>query len=357
MYVSLKDVAARAGVSFQTASKVLNGNPGVVSDRTRGRILKAARDIGYVPNALARGLVRQSSLTVGVLIDDVTDPALSQFILAAERTAAAEGHAVLMVAVEPGMDPALAVRKMQEQRVGGMLVIAPSLEEDPRFGTALRRGPLPAVSVNHVHGGGIPLVGSDHSATGALAAEHLLGLGHRRFATVTGPRGRRVVGSRHRGFRDFLHEAGERLSPRLIAEADWTLAGAFTAANRLLEIKPGFTALFVHNDVMAVGVLHALRRHGLRVPDHCSIVSCDDLDFAPFLAPPLTTVHVPFQETGELAAGFLLQLIRGKTVPNRVFLPTRLVVRDSTSAPPGGASGTAVKTARSIATLDEDGDR
>jgi LacI family transcriptional regulator len=333
MYVSLKDVAAQAGVSFQTASKVLNGHPGVVSDRTRGRILKAAKDIGYVPNALARGLVRQTSLTVGVLIDDVTDPALSQFILAAERTAGAQGHAVLIVAVEPGMDPALAVRKMQEHRVGGILVIAPSLEEDPRLGTALR-GPLPAVSVNHVHGGGIPLVGSDHGATGALAAEHLLALGHRHFATVTGPRGRRVVGSRHRGFRNFLHGAGERLSPRLVAEADWTLAGAFAAANRLLEIEPSFTALFVHNDVMAVGVLHALRNYGLRVPEECSIVSCDDLDLAPFLAPPLTTVHVPFQETGELAARVLLQLIGGETVPNRLFLPTHLVVRNSTSAPP-----------------------
>jgi LacI family transcriptional regulator len=333
MYVSLKDVAARAGVSFQTASKVLNGNPGVVSDRTRGRILKAAKDIGYVPNALARGLVRQTSLTVGVLIDDVTDPALSQFIHAAERTASAQGHAALIVAVEPGMDPALAVRKMQEHRVGGILVIAPSLEEDPRLGTALR-GPLPAVSVNHVHGGGIPLVGSDHSATGALAAEHLLSLGHRHFATVTGPRGRRVVGSRHRGFRDFLHGAGQRLSPRLVAEADWTLVGSFAAANRLLEVEPGFTALFVHNDVMAIGVLHALRNRGLRVPGDCSIVSCDDLDLAPFLAPPLTTVHVPFRETGELAASVLLQLIQGETAPSRVFLPTHLVVRDSTSAPP-----------------------
>jgi LacI family transcriptional regulator len=343
VYVSLKDVAAQAGVSFQTASKVLNGHPGVVSDRTRGRILKVAKDIGYVPNALARGLVRQTSLTVGVLIDDVTDPALSQFIHAAERTASAQGHAVLIVAVEPGMDPALAVRKMQEHRVGGILVIAPSLEEDPRLGTALR-GPLPAVSVNHVEGGEIPLVGSDHGATGALAAEHLLALGHRRFATVTGPRGRRVVGSRHRGFRNTLHEAGHRLSPRLVAEADWTLAGAFAAANRLLEVEPGFTALFVHNDVMAIGVLHALQRHGLRVPDDCSIVSCDDLDLAPFLAPPLTTVHVPFQETGERAAMVLLHLIRGETVPSRVFLPTRLVVRDSTSAPPDDLRPSGLRT-------------
>jgi LacI family transcriptional regulator len=354
MYVSLKDVAARAGVSFQTASKVLNGHPGVVSDRTRGRILKAAKDIGYVPNALARGLVRQTSLTVGVLIDDVTDPALSQFILAAERTASTQGHAVLIVAVEPGMDPALAVRKMQEHRVGGILVIAPSLEEDPRLGVALR-GPLPAVSVNHVHGGGIPLVGSDHAATGTIAAEHLLGLGHDRFATVTGPRGRRVVRSRHDGFRRRIQEAGLRLSSRLVTEADWTLTGAFAAANRLLDADSGFTALFVHNDVMAVGVLHALRVRGRRVPQDCSVVSCDDLDFAPFLAPPLTTVHVPFQETGEQAAMLLLRMIKGDTAPDRFFVPTHLVVRDSTATLATGLP-MAIRTGGTHRPLEQEGD-
>jgi LacI family transcriptional regulator len=345
MYVSLKDVAGRAGVSFQTASKVLNGHPGVVSDRTRGRILKAAKDIGYVPNALARGLVRQTSLTVGVLIDDVTDPALSQFILAAERTASLQGHAVHIVAVEPGMDPALAVRKMQEHRVGGILVITPRLEEDPRLGVALR-GPLPAVSVNHVHGGGIPLVGSDHADTGTIAAEHLLELGHDRFATVTGPRGRRVVRSRHQGFRNRLQMVGLRLPPRLVAEADWTLTGAFAAANTLLDSGSSFTALFVHNDVMSVGVLHALRSRGIRVPEECSIVSCDDLDLAPFLAPPLTTVHVPFQETGEQATLLLLRLIKGDAVPYRLFLPTHLAVRESTSAPPRGLSHSGTDTRR-----------
>jgi LacI family transcriptional regulator len=333
MYVSLKDVAARAGVSFQTASKVLNGHPGVVSDRTRGRILQAAKDIGYIPNALARGLVRQTSLTVGLLIDDVSDPALSLFVVAAERKASEQGDAVLMVNIEPGSDPALAVRKLHEHRVGGVLVIAPSLEEDPRLGVALR-GPLPAVSFNHVHGGGIPLVGSDHATTGALAAEHLLALGHRRIATVTGPRGRRVARSRHRGFRDRLRTAGARLGPRSVAEADWTMAGAFAAANDLLDVDAGFTAIFVHNDVMAVGVMHALRHRGLQVPEDCSVISCDDLDLAAFLAPPLTTVRVPFRETGEQAAMLLIQLIRGDPVPRRVLVPTHLVVRESTSQPP-----------------------
>ena len=330
MYGSLKDVAARAGVSFQTASKALNGQPGVVSERTRVRILRAAEELGYVPNALARGLVSQTSGTIGILVDDFADRALSQFVKAAERAAAAHEHAALIVTVQTGTDPSLAVRKMEEQRVGGILVIAPSLEDDERLGVALRRR-LPAVSVNHIHGGGIPLVGSDHSATGALAAEHLIELGHRRIGTVCGVRGRHVVRRRHRGFRDSLRESGHRLPHRHVAEADWTSAGGHSAAHRLLDVVPPLTALFVHSDVMALGVLHALRERGRRVPDDCSVVSCDDLDISPYLSPPLTSVHVPFAETGEQAASLLLQRMQGGPTAQQVLLPTHLVVRQSTA--------------------------
>jgi LacI family transcriptional regulator len=332
LYGSLKDVAAHAGVSFQTASKALNGHPGVVSERTRARILRAADELGYVPNALARGLVSQTSGTIGILVDDFADPALSQFVKAAERAAGAQEHAALIVTAQAGTDPTLAVRKMEEQRVGGILVIAPSLEEDERLGVALRRR-LPAVSINHIHGGGIPLVGSDHTATGAQAAEHLTGLGHQRIGTVSGVRGRHVVRSRHRGFREGLWQAGQRLARRYVAEADWTLAGGHAAAHRLLDTEPSVTALFVHSDVMALGVLHALQERGRRVPDDCSVVGCDDLDVSPYLSPPLTTVHVPFEETGEQAATLLLQRMRGDTPAKQVLLPTRLVVRSSTAPP------------------------
>lgn len=333
MYGSLKEVAARAGVSFQTASKALNGHPGVVSERTRRRILRAADEMGYVPNALARGLVRQTSGTIGILVEDFADPALSQFVKAAERAAAAQDHAALIVTAQNGNDPALAVRKMEEQRVGGILVIAPSLEEDPRLGVALRRR-LPAVSVHHVHGGGIPTVGSDHAATGRLAAEHLTGLGHRRIGAVAGLRGRRVVQSRHRGFREGLRQAGQHLARRHVVEADWTSLGGYDAAHRLIEADSALSALFVHSDVMALGALHALREQGRRVPDDCSVVGCDDLDVTPYLSPPLTTVHVPFEPTGEQAADLLLRRMRGETTARQVLLPTHLVVRHSTAPVP-----------------------
>jgi LacI family transcriptional regulator len=332
VYVSLRDVAARSGVSFQTASKVLNGRSGVVSPSTRERILSAAGELGYIPNAMARGLVRRSSVSVGVLADDVTDQAVSQFVLAAQRAAAGRGHAALISTVHANVDPALALRKLLEHRVDGVLVAAPSVEDNERVGEVLR-GAIPAVSINRISGGGVPLIGSDHAVTGALAAEHLLGLGHRNIGTVTGPRERRVVQSRMRGFRAALREAGETLPVRRVMEADWTHEGGYIATHRLLTAAPELTAVFVHNDVMAVGAMRALAERGLRVPADCSLVGCDDLAFAEYLVPALTTVRLPFQETGDRAAQLLLDHIRGQPIPARNLLPVELVFRASTGPP------------------------
>jgi LacI family transcriptional regulator len=333
MYVSLRDVAARSGVSFQTASKVLNGRKGVVSAGTRERILRAAGELGYVPNAMARGLVRRASLTVGVLAEDFADLAVSQFVRAAQRVTVGQGHAALVSSVHADVDAAAAVRKLLEHRVDGILVAAPSLEDDPEVGKALR-GTLPAVSINHIHGGGVPTIGSNHSLTAALAIEHLASFGHRRIGTVTGPRQRRVVRSRMRGLRSALREARLTLPPRRIVEADWTHAGGYQGTLRLLDADPGVTAVYVHNDAMAVGALKALHERDRRVPADCSLVSCDDLSFAAFLVPALTTVRVPFAETGELAATLLLRRIAGDPIDDRNLLPVELIVRDSTGPPP-----------------------
>ena len=150
------------------------------------------------------------------------------------------------------------MQKLLEYRVDGILVAAPSSEDDPRLGAALR-GPLPVVSINRIHGGGVPTIGSDHTVTGTLAAEHLLGLGHRRIGTVTGPRRRQVV---QRRMRAALEAAGEPLPERRVVEAEWTYEGGWAGTHRLLDTDPAITAIFVHKDVMAVGALKALHERG-----------------------------------------------------------------------------------------------
>jgi LacI family transcriptional regulator len=326
-------VAARAGVSFQTASKVLNGQAGVVSAATKYRILGAARDLGYVPNALARGLVHRDSATIGMLIDDLSDGVIGRFVTGAQRVLTTAGLTALMVSTPPGGDHSIAIRRLQEHRAQGILVMAPSLEGDPGLAAALP-GTMPHVSLSHISGTDVPLVGSDHRKTGALAAEHLISQGHRRVATVIGGRDRQVTRSRLAGFRDTLDAGGVTLETTAIVEGSWTSGGARTAVHALLDVHPGITAIFAQTDRMAVGALSALAELGIRVPDDCSVVGCDDLDIAAFLSPPLTTVRIPFEETGALAALQLLKVTRGEEVAQRALLPVTLIERGSTAPPP-----------------------
>jgi LacI family transcriptional regulator len=335
-YVSLKDVAERAGVSFQTASKVLNGGDVRVSADTQARIVEAAKDLGYSPNTVARSLVQRATCTIGLIAGDMTDGALSLFAVAAEQTARHHGHAVLVSNLTPdGQQGADIVGTLIQRRVDGIIAAAPQLEEDIAVANLLRDY-VPAVSLHHVPGGGVPVVGSSGRQTAKLATDHLVGLGHRRIGSITGPFRRRVVRSRLRGFEQSLREAGVDADDDAIAEADWTPGGAAAATRLLLHRAPDVTALFVHSDTMAMGVLSALSEAGRRVPDDVAVVGCDDMPFATYLIPPLSTVRLPFAETGRQAVELLLRLIAGEPPATDLLkLPPELVVRRSSSTEAG----------------------
>ena len=328
-HVSLKDIAARAGVSFQTVSKVLKGK-GSVSPETRAWILKVAEELGYVPNALARGLVSQRTSTIGVVASDFNDFVLAQFVVGAEREARRQGQCVIVGSIDrEGSDCERYIRLLIERRVDGIVLAAPQLEHNARVGEILR-GQLPVVSMHHVPGDGILRVGSHQSQTGFIATEHLVQLGHRRIGTIIGPGDRRVTQSRLRGYLRALSTAGVAYDPELVEEADWEVEGGYQAAQRLLKRVPAITAIFVQNDMMAIGVLSALHDQGLRVPEDCAVVGCDDIPIAAHTIPSLTTVHLPFYETGEAAVRLLLDIIANRiTEPQRVSLPVYLVQRSS----------------------------
>src|SRR5947209_14231708 len=185
--VSIKDIAARAGVSFQTVSKVLKGK-GSVSAETRAWILEVAEQLGYVPNAVARSLVSQRTGTVGVVASDFRDYVLAQFVVGAEREARRQGQCVIVGSIdEEGIDSERYIRILMERRVDGILLAAPQLEQNLSVGEMLR-GTLPVVSIHHIPGEGIVMVGSHQSQTGFIATQHLLELGHRRIGTIVGPK-------------------------------------------------------------------------------------------------------------------------------------------------------------------------
>ena len=329
-YVSIKEVAALAQVSFQTASKVLNGGEVRVSAQTAERILAAANELGYRPNTIARSLVQRASATIGLVASDATDLAITLASVAAEQEARKHGHSVLVGHLAAGgSDGPDIVRSLLERRVDGIIAAAPEVEEDTEVADLLRSY-VPAVSLQAVPGGGVPLVGSNHRETGRLATSHLLELGHESIGTVTGLFRRRVTRSRLHGYEDALRAAGLESSEDLVAEGDWTPGGGAMATRLLLERSPELTAIFVHSDTMAVGVLGALWRAGRRVPAEVAVVSCDDIPFAEYLVPPLTTVHVPLAETGTRAVELLLKSIAGEQLKEGVdLLPVELVVRQS----------------------------
>jgi LacI family transcriptional regulator len=324
-------VAARSGVSFQTTSKVLNGG-GSVSDATRARIIQAASDLGYVPNLQARSLVMQQTRTIGLITGDFRDPGLSRCLAGAEQEARRQGYAVLITSIEPeGSGTEYALPAMMERRVDGILLAAPRMEEDPALSHVLDRT-LPVVSLHHVAGGRVATVGPDDEQAGYLAAGHLTRLGHRVIATVTGVRGRRAVQERLRGYRRALDESGIDFAVDLVAEGADEVAAGLAAVPVLLERRPDLTAVFCHNDLAAIGALIALRGAGRRVPDDCSLVGCDDLDAAAYTNPPLTTVHLPFYESGAEAMRLLLGMVAsGSQSPKGVSLPVRLITRASTA--------------------------
>lgn len=320
-------------MSFQTTSKVLNGK-GSVSEMTRARILRAASDLGYVPNLQARSLVMQSTQAVGLVASDFSDYNLSRFIVGAEREARRQGYAVVITSVEPeGSSGEYALPALMERRVDGILLAAPQMEEDRAAARALERT-VPVVSLHHVPGGGVATVGSDHELTGLLATNHLIARGHRVIATIIGLRGRRVTQSRLRGYRRALEEAGLSFDGELVEEGQWEIGGAAAATLRLFERRPDITAIFAQNDTMAIGVLSALRNLKKRIPDQCAVIGCDDIEMAAYTVPPLSTIRVPFYETGAEAMRLLLSMIAtGTLAPRKVLLPVHVVARGSS----GGA--------------------
>lgn len=306
-----------------------------VADGTAQRIHVAARDLGYHPNMIARSLLGKSTMTIGLVAGSLRDPALAEFVVGAEQEARRHGHSVLVSNLTDDYDDgAEVVRTLIERRVDGIIAAAPQLEDDIAVAELLVRN-VPTVSLHRVPGGGVPLVGSNHREVGRLAAEHLLACGRRTMGTVAGPFRRRVVRSRLHGVEECLFQAGVATSEDLVVEADWSPKGGAAAASLLMHREPKLDAIFVHSDLMAVGVLETIVASGRRVPDDIAVVSCDDLTFAAYLRPSLTTIRLPFADTGAHAVSLLLRLISGEQVEaSPLLLPVELVVRASSGAVP-----------------------
>jgi LacI family transcriptional regulator len=334
--LTIRQVAELAGVSIATVSRVLNGR-GDVADETRDLVTKVIRENGYTANRSARGLSGGRTGLVGVLVPLVY-PAYFSAILSGAAEALSERD--LQIVLSPTgheHDREVSVLGRLHGLTDGALIILPeeSTEELERL---LDRGyrfvvldPLMPLDER------IPSVSAAHTSGADQAMRHLLELGHRRIAQITGPRGWLATEERRRGYRAALAAAGILPDPRLEVESEPEIGPGREAAERLLGGAEPPTAIFAFNDNIAIGVLQAARSRGLRVPEDVSVVGFDDVEPATIVTPALTTVRQPLAEMGRTGVSLLMRLLeRQRFETLHVELATRLVVRDSTGPPPAG---------------------
>jgi LacI family transcriptional regulator, galactose operon repressor len=306
---TIRDVAALAGVSHQTVSRVLNDQESVIR-ATRERVLAAIRELGYVPNPSARSLSSNRLHTLGVVTTDISDYFFSQAIAGAEAEARRRGLFLIIGSVEEEAqgDERAYLRLMLERRVEGLIVAGPThLESDWLLHPLAHRLPIVAIASEL----GVPevsVVDVDNQRGGRDATTHLVEHGHRTVATITGPLEWRSARERLDGYREALRATGLAEDPALVEHcSDWSLESGREAARRLLDSGRPFTALFAQSDLYALGAISELRSRGLDVPADVSVVGYDDIPVARYLDPPLTTMSQPMRDVGALAVRLVVE--------------------------------------------------
>ncbi|MEM9795381.1 MAG: LacI family DNA-binding transcriptional regulator [Pseudomonadota bacterium] len=332
----IKDVALAAGVSTATVSRALS-NPERVEKSTRDRVLKAVRATGYRINAAARDLRSRRARAILVLVPNLANTFFSRIIASITEAAETEGLAV-QVADSRG-DPARLAALAHDGRADGIVLLDGSLDAE-----MVRSWTLPVVLLCEWNPDyGLSGIGTDNAEAARTAVAHLAGLGHRSLLHVAGPAGNDIAEARSEG---FLAACAALNLQGTVVPGDFTMASGEAAVASWAEDRCA-TALFCASDECAIGAIGALRRLGLNVPSDISVVGFDDIDFAARFIPALTTLHQPRAAFGREAAERMIALLRLEDEADmfRILMPSELVIRESTAAPPGvavrGAQGSA----------------
>jgi len=326
---SMADVAARAGVSHQTVSRVLNDSP-MVKEATRAKVLAAIGELGYRRNNAARMLVTNRSGRIGLVAAHLGLHGPSMTALAVQDAAHAAGYDVALIGLSEMSLESLsdAVDRLLDQAVEAIVIAV--AHRDALATTRTLQLPIPVVLVQGVTPGQPMAAGIDQHAGAVLATAHLLGLGHAHVAHVAGPDDWIEAAQRRAGWLAAHEQHGALPGPEL--EGDWSAASGYRAGRRLAE-DDSITAVFVANDDMALGVLRAMHEHGRAVPGEVSVVGFDDVPEAAYYWPALTTIGQQFSSAGRCAVELALRALGGEEAPAAELIPPTLFVRDSSARP------------------------
>ncbi len=333
--VTMRDIAKATNLSQSTVSRILNHTTTVIPipEETRERVLATAAALGYRPNPLARGLRGASTMLLGLIVRDITDPFFGGAVEAVTTAASRRGYNVVLGHAHARADEAITLWGVLEARHCDALIVLGDMGDQPRFLLDLAGAHVPVVTLwQGTVTSGVASVGVDNRAGIQAVVSHLTGLGHRRIAFVGG-RQLGDIKEREEAFVHCLAKRPEPLREGYIQRDTNDPASGVAALERLLALPEPPTAVVAATDVLAIGLLHAAHRRGLRVPDQLSVAGFDDIPFAAFTVPALTTVRMPVREMVEQALMLALDEPDGTGQKTTTVLQPRLVVRDSSGPP------------------------
>jgi LacI family transcriptional regulator len=337
---TITDVAREAGVSIATVSRVFNDSD-LVSPETRRRVRDVATRLNYWPNAAARSLITSRTHTLGVLLPELHGEFFSSVILGIDRAARQEGFHLLVSSSHADTRELLSALRTMRGRIDGLIVMAPDVDAPAAIRHSAGTTPIVLLDPEGEVEGYDTLSIANFEGAYALT-RHLLGHGHRRIATITGPEGNADARERLGGYRAALRDSEIALAPELEVRGDFTEPSGYAAVREVLALDPRPTAIFASNDYMAVGAMRALAKAGVPVPAQISVAGFDDIEMTRYLSPPLTTVRVDTFHLGERAVHLLLRATRAASAGEaerhlHEVLPTSLVVRASSGPLPAGS--------------------
>jgi len=326
---TIKDVAKVSGVSVATVSRVLHNLSGY-SDKTKQKVLKAVEELGYQPNAIARGLINKRTQTIGVLVPDVSSSFSSEILHGIEQVANDKGFSVIMCNTdEDGKRTMKYLQMLGEKQVDGVIFTSGSLEDE--YYRMLKQMRVPVVLVNTLsHKYAIPYVKVDDRQASYHATEYLIRKGHRDIAMICGTISDTIAGvPRLDGYRQALEDNGLEFMESRVGYGNFRLDMGREAMKKLLDESPPFTALFAASDEMAIGAMGVALERGLKIPEDMSIIGYDDLVFSRMVFPSLTTIHQPLTKMGRMASEMLIQLIEGTDQVSSSIVSHQLIERQT----------------------------
>lgn len=330
---TMKDVAQLAGVSTATVSRALM-NPEKVSPSTRKRVEDAVMESGYSPNSLARNLRRNESKTIVTIVPDICDPYFSEIIRGIEDAAVEHGYLVLLG--DSGHQKKREnsfVNLVFTKQADGMLLLGTDLPFDVSKSEQKNFPPM-VMACEYAPELELPTVHIDNLTSAFEVVNYLTQMGHKKVAEISGPESAALCHFRHQGYMQALRRAGITMNPTYRVHGDFSFESGAKVMKQLLGLPDRPTAIFCHNDMMAIGAIQEIKRQGLRVPQDISVVGFDDIHFAQYCDPPLTTVSQPKYEIGRQAMLMMLEVLRGHDVrAGSRLLEAQLVIRES-AAPP-----------------------